>query len=211
MVIREFPPLSTADDQGLLALGGDLEVESLLLAYKNGIFPWPLNEELLAWFSPPKRCLLFFNELHISRSLFKEKKRTSLQFAKDKDFSAVMHSCAYPGTRKKEKGTWITNEMISAYEGLFKHGYCHSYEAYNGSTLVGGIYGVQIGKFFAGESMFFREQNASKLAFLYMCEDLEAQGLSWFDCQVSTPLSRSFGAREVEREEFLVLLKEALD
>lgn len=212
MTILEFPPLSEADENGLLAVGGDLEPESLLLAYSSGIFPWPINSKILAWFSPPQRALLFLNEFHVSRSLAKEQKKTCYSFAVDRNFEKVIELCAAAKNRSQQSGagTWITKEMRRAYLELHRLGFAHSVECYKDGRLIGGLYGVAIGKMFAGESMFHTESNGSKLSLAYLVEHLRKQKVAWIDCQVSTPFLRSMGAREVPRDEFVKLLRTAL-
>ena len=210
MGITEFPDVSFADRAGLLAVGGDLEVSSLLLAYRSGIFPWPIaGEDLLLWFAPPKRAVLFFDEFHISRSLRKKLKKSELTFRIDSAFEMVIRSCARC-RRPGQEGTWITQQMTEAYLALHEAGYCHSIESYRGDRCVGGLYGVSIGGMFAGESMFYHEPDASKLAFCWLIEYLKMRGASWIDCQQITPLMAHFGAREVERQVFAKLLEQAV-
>lgn len=209
MTILEFPPLEDADENGILAVGGDLEVESLLLAYKSGIFPWPI-QNLIVWFSPPKRTVLFMDEVHISKSLQKELKRGKFSFAIDRAFEEVIMACAEFKERQGQRGTWINSDIVQAYSTFHKAGYAHSIECYEGENLVGGLYGVSIGHMFAGESMFHRKSNTSKLSLCYLLDYLRPKGVKWIDCQVMTPLLRSFGAREIERDEFLKLLDSAV-
>lgn len=206
MAIVEFPPVETADEDGLLAVGGDLEPESILLAYSNGIFPWPLDEKLLAWFAPPQRAVIFVDEFHIGRSLKKALRREGFTCSVDRDFSKVIASCAEVQNRGEQGSTWITDELRDAYTQLHLLGFAHSFETYLGDTLVGGIYGVQLGRFFAAESSFYRRDNASKAAMISMVEYLREQGIAWFDCQVLTSFSASFGAREIPRSDFMQLL-----
>jgi leucyl/phenylalanyl-tRNA--protein transferase len=206
MVIKRFPHVSRADERGLLAVGGDLEPQSLLLAYRSGIFPWPFGDETLTWFSPPKRGVLFLDKFHISRSLSRVLKRKEFRCAIDSNFRGVIESCAEMTNRASQSGTWITTQMVEAYCDLFDLGYCHSFETYLGETLVGGVYGVKLGKFFAAESSFYRVANASKVAMCLMADYLAKEEIGWFDCQVLTPLSESFGAQEITREKFLGLL-----
>ena len=210
MAIKRFPPFETADEHGLLALGGDLEIESLLLAYRSGVFPWPLSEDLLAWFAPPKRTVLFLDDFKPSRSLQREVKRAKFKVDLDRDFSAVVKACAAAKNRKGQKGTWITKEMVAAYVTLHEAGHAHSIESRRNGKLCGGIYGVSIGGFFAGESMFYTESNASKVALYQLVEHLKARGAEWIDCQVMTPHMETFGAVEIERSEYMKLLSKAL-
>lgn len=212
MVVLEFPPVEYADEEsGLLALGGDLEVETLLLAYSKGIFPWPLfpNGEL-AWFAPSERALLFLKNFHVSRSLEKKRRLSSYSFRIDTAFERVVRACAEGKTRKGPKGTWITQEIVAAYIALHKAGFSHSVECFSGEELVGGLYGVSIGGMFAGESMFFLEPDASKLALCYLVDHLRERGAEWIDCQQQTSLLSQFGAVEIPRGEFEGLLVDAI-
>ena len=211
MVVTAFPPLESADEYGLLAVGGDLEVQSLLLAYRSGVFPWPLiGVEDLTWFSPPERTLLFLNECHISRSLIRKFKKTEYRFEIDRDVPRIIQACASAKNRSQGTGTWITKRMVDAYVHLHEAGYCHSVECYAEDRLVGGLYGVSIGGMFAGESMFHNEANGSKFALWYLVSYLKSQGVEWIDCQQMTPLLQSFGARNVPRAEFVRLLSAAI-
>lgn len=210
MAIVEFPNVETADEDGLVAVGGDLEPESIVLAYRSGIFPWPIHERLLAWFAPPQRGILFLEEFHISRRLKEQLKKHPFTSARDRDFVGVITRCAEVKNRGDQDGTWITSAMIEAYSRLFEMGIAHSFESYRDGQLVGGMYGIQIGGFFAAESSFYREANASKVAMTTLVEYLRSQGITWLDCQVITSFSASFGARPVERKEFMKMLKRAL-
>jgi leucyl/phenylalanyl-tRNA---protein transferase len=210
MVIERFPPVESADEHGILAAGGDLEPESLLLAYSSGIFPWP-HGDLLLWFSPPERCIIEFSKFHVSRSLKKFIRQNSFSFRRGSAFAEVMQHCAQSSNRKRGgDGTWITNDIQSAYQKLFKLGYAESFETYENGKLCGGLYGVRIGNYFAGESMFYLRPNASKLAMLYAISELRSEGLTWLDCQVSSPHLVDLGASVVDRSEFLKLLKVAI-
>lgn len=210
MTITSFPPVDSADEDGIVGVGGDLEPESLLLAYTSGIFPWPLNEQILAWFAPPERAVVFLDEFHISRRLKREIARGAFTTTMDQNFLAVIKHCAEVTNRGSQGGSWITEDIIEAYHTLFLRGVCHSFETYQNERLVGGIYGVQIGSFFSAESSFYRASNASKVAMIAMVEYLRSQSISWFDCQVLTPFSESFGAREISRAEYMKLLSTAL-
>jgi len=210
MAIQEFPPVDLANEFGLLAVGGDLEPESLHLAYKSGIFPWPMIDEYLTWFAPEKRAVLFLEDLHISKSLKRQKKRGEYSFHFNRNFDAVIKACAELPNRKMQEGTWITEDVVHAYIDFHKAGYCHSIECYKKDFLVGGLYGVSIGKMFAGESMFYYEPNASKLAFWHLLEYLANKEVTWIDCQMMTPLLKNFGAVEIERDRFMELLEEAV-
>ncbi len=210
MVITRFPPVESADEHGLLAIGGDLEPESVILAYQSGIFPWPLDDDTLAWFAPPERAVIFLDEFHISRRLRRSLKRSLFATARDKDFRKVILQCAELKNRGEQDGTWITHEMVTAYSKLHTMGFTHSFESYLDGELVGGLYGIQIGRFFAAESSFFRIPEASKFAMCAMVEYLRSQEISWFDCQVLTPFSEGFGAREISRDDYMRLLASAL-
>lgn len=207
MPIKNFPPHNAADQNGILAIGGDLAPESLLLAYRNGIFPWPISDLPLAWFSPPTRAILFFKEIHLPRSLARAQKKTTLRFTIDQAFKQVIQACSKV-SRPGQDGTWITPHMIKAYLTFHELGYAHSCEAWNGERLVAGIYGVDCGGAFAGESMFHRESDASKLALLALIDHLTEKGLDWLDVQVMTPHLALLGAREISREAFLHLLRQ---
>ena len=210
MVIKRFPPIEIADSSGLLAIGGDLELESLLLAYSSGIFVWPPEPEVLAWFSPNPRAILFLDDFKIPKSLKKFLKTANFTFAINQNFERVIRSCSEITNRGDQHGTWITESVISAYIELHKARHCHSFETYLDGELVGGLYGVSINGMFAGESMFYRVENASKAAFCFLVENLKAQNCAWIDCQVLTPLLESFGTSEVERDSFLKLLEQSL-
>ena len=210
MAILRFPPLENASPEGLLAVGGDLEIPSLLLAYSNGIFPWPTEDYPLLWFAPPRRAILRFADFKVPRRMRQELKKKKFSFGVDRNFTRVIRACA-AGTTRKSRGTWITEEMREAYETLHKSGHAHSFECYNADgELVGGMYGVSIGGMFAGESMFFLESGASKATFIFAVETLQKRGASWLDAQMMTPLLESFGAKLVPRERYMRMLKEAL-
>lgn len=208
MTIKEFPPIETANEYGLLAVGGDLEIASILLAYRSGIFPWPIDG-ILAWFAPPKRALLYFDDLHVSRSLTKFLKKETLEFKFNHDFAAVINLCS--DVPRGGKGTWITDEIIDAYIDLHKAGYALSFEAYYQGALVGGLYGVKIGNYFAAESMFHLKDNASKAVLVYTCVSLKKHGLEWLDCQVLNPFLKTMGAKEFSRSRFMRLLPQAMN
>ncbi len=207
-----FPDVELADEDGLLAIGGDLEVETLLQAYKNGIFPWPIFEKVpMMWFAPPKRAVLFLDKFRFPKSLKKILKKGNYTFAIDHNFPQVIHNCARVGDRGKLNKTWLTPEITEAYIDFHNAGYAHSIECYREDILIGGLYGVAIGKMFAGESMFYKESNASKLALCYLVSFLLDQGVSWIDCQQMTPFFESLGAEEVDRKEFMQMLKIAVN
>ena len=204
----QFPDPREATPEGIVAVGGRPEPALLEEAYARGIFPWPIEGYPLLWFSPPERGLLFFDELHVPRSLARERRRTRLTFTIDRAFDRVIRACRTV-VRAHEKGTWITPEMVRGYREFHRRGRAHSVEAWEEGELVGGLYGVDAGGAFAGESMFHLRPNASKLALLFLIEHLRARGLSWLDIQVLTPHTEALGARLVPREEFLELLARA--
>ena len=202
MAETRFPDPSRATPEGIVAVGGRPDPELLAEAYAAGIFPWPVEGYPLLWFSPPERAILDFNELHIPRSLARERKRTSFRFTIDRDFPSVIRACAGV-ERVHEDGTWITPEVIRGYCEFHRRAHAHSVEVWEGDALVGGLYGVDSGGAFAGESMFYLRPNASKLALLHLIEHLGARGLDWLDIQVMTPHMEALGAKEISREEFL--------
>jgi leucyl/phenylalanyl-tRNA---protein transferase len=197
--------VSTSSDD-IVAVGGDLEPETLLAAYRAGVFPWPTEGLPLLWFCPRNRAILEFGALHVARTLARARRRTELRFTVDADFSGVIRGCAET-PRPDQEGTWINVEMVDAYERLHTLGIAHSVEAWRGDELVGGVYGVDSGGAFAAESMFHRESWASKLALLHLVAHLASRGLDWLDIQVMTPHMLHMGARDIPRREFLALLK----
>jgi len=203
-----FPPVERAIESGLLAVGGDLSPERLLAAYREGIFPWYSEGEPLLWWSPDPRFVLFPNELCISRSMRQFLKKGSLQITFDRAFREVILACRKP--RPGQEGTWITPEMVEAYVTLCRLGYAHSAEAWQEGKLVGGLYGVSLGRAFFGESMFSTEANASKAALITLVLRLRELNFDLIDCQIETPHLASLGARPIPRQEFGRLLKEAL-
>ncbi len=210
MSILAFPPVETSGPEGLLAIGGDLEVRSLKLAYEKGIFPWPHEGFPLLWFAPPRRAILSFKDFKIPKRMHRELKKRLFHFKVDHDFSQVIRFCALGWTRRSS-GTWITPEMIEAYIHFHRAGHAHSFECYNpDGDLVGGLYGVGIGGYFAGESMFFHEAGASKATLIYAVDFLRARGAKWMDIQMVSPLLKGFGAKEITRTQFMKRLEEAL-
>ena len=210
LAIPKFPPVSTADEDGLLAVGGNLEVPTLVHAYGQGIFPWPIlpDEDVpLTWFAPPSRAVLFFKDFRIPRNLARAQKKNPFTYSFNRAFTDVILRCADAPNRKGHVGTWITEEMIEAYTQLHQAGHAHSVESWNGEELVGGVYGVCIGRCFSAESMFHSEDNASKLALLHLIEHLGSAGAEWLDAQVLNPFTESFGFKDIPREEFQRLLK----
>ena len=209
-MVREivFPDPRDANEDGIVAAGGEARPDFLLEAYANGIFPWPVEGYPLLWFSPPERGVLFFDEMHVPRSLVRERRRTTLRLTIDQAFERVIRACAEV-KRVHEDGTWIIPEMIRGYVELHALGHAHSVEAWEGDELVGGIYGVDAGGAFAGESMFYLRPNASKLALLHLVDHLRERGLEWMDVQTTTPHLESLGVRLIPRDEFLDLLAAA--
>jgi len=202
MPIVAFPDPSSASADGIVAVGGDLHPETLLLAYRQGIFPWPVEGLPLLWFCPAERGILEFANLHIPRSLTRARKQTALRFTIDAAFPAVIRACAQ-APRPGQDGTWITLPIVAAYSLLHRLGIAHSVEAWNGHDLVGGIYGVAIDGAFAAESMFYHQPNASKLALLHLIEHLQARGLEWLDTQMLTPHVERLGGTTIPRAAFL--------
>jgi leucyl/phenylalanyl-tRNA--protein transferase len=199
-----FPPVSEAMEDGLLAIGGDLSAERLLLAYKKGIFPWYDGGTPL-WWCPNPRFVLFPAELKVSKSMQQLLKRNAFEFTINKAFDDVIHQCKI-NERRDQDGTWITNDVEAAYINLHNLGYAHSAEVWQNNELVGGLYGIRLGKVFFGESMFSLVSNASKYAFISYMHQLQQQGIELVDCQVYTPHLESLGARMIGREEFTTLL-----
>jgi leucyl/phenylalanyl-tRNA--protein transferase len=204
-----FPPPEHAEPSGLLAVGGDLEPERLLLAYSLGIFPWPLVPKPLLWFSPDPRMVLRPGTLHVSRGLRKRLRRAPFEVRLDTAFAEVVHRCAVV-PRPHEAGTWITPELAAAYVRLHALGFAHSAEAWLDGRLVGGLYGVSLGGAFFGESMFADLDDASKIPFVTLVRQLEAWGFDLIDCQVHTDHLARFGAREWPRPRFLAALADSL-
>jgi len=194
-----FEPPSMND---IVAVGGKLTTANLLRAYRSGIFPWPIDEEILPWFCPEKRAILDFNELHIPRRLARVQKQKPFRFTIDQAFQQVIIGCATV-RRKQETGTWITRPMINAYCQLHLEGHAHSVEAWAAGELVGGVYGVDAGGAFSGESMFSLRSNASKLSLLHLIDHLRLKGLNWIDIQTMSPHMKVFGAKEIGRSDFL--------
>ena len=198
----DFPPpaRALADPNGLLAIGGDLSVPRLLSAYRQGIFPWYQDGQPLLWWCPDPRTVLYPESLHVSRSMRKFMRQTQLTVSFDRAFASVMRGCAEP--RDYTDATWITDEMHEAYCDLHRLGYAHSVEVWDGQALVGGLYGVALGRVFFGESMFSRVTNASKLAFIQLVEQLRRWDFQLIDCQMPTDHLFSLGAQSIRREAF---------
>ena len=192
----------------VVAMGDDLRVKTLREAYRKGIFPWPHDGLPLPWFSPRRRTVIFFDELHVPRSLAKARKRSPFTFTIDRDFRAVIQACAATG-RPEEDGTWIGPDIMAAYTRLHDAGDAHSIEVWEDGELAGGLYGVDAGGVFTGESMFHRRSDASKLALLFLIDHLRERGSTMLDCQVMTPHMAALGARDITRGRFLDALAEA--
>jgi len=192
----------------VVAMGEDLRVEVLREAYRKGIFPWPHDGLPLPWFSPRRRTVLFFDQLHVGRSLRKAQNRAPYTFTIDRDFPSVIAACA-EAERPEQDGTWIAPNILDAYTRFNAAGDVHSVEAWEGDTLAGGLYGVDAGGVFTGESMFHLRPDASKLALLFLIDHLRTRGATFLDCQVMTPHMKSLGAREISRGKFLDLLADA--
>jgi leucyl/phenylalanyl-tRNA---protein transferase len=201
-----FPNVKDADEDGLLAIGGDLSTERLLLAYRSGIFPWYSDDEPILWWSPNPRFVLYPAELKISKSMKAVLNKQLFTFTINKDFNAVMQHCKNVN-RPGQDGTWISNEVIAAYTNLHQQGYAISAEAWQNNTLVGGLYGIKLGNIFFGESMFSLVPNASKFAFIKLVQLLQQQGVVLVDCQIYTEHLESLGARMIERDEFLGIVE----
>jgi len=206
----QFPPVEMASPEGLLAVGGDLQPERLLEAYRHGIFPWYSDDQPILWWSPDPRAILFPNKLHIARSLERTISRGTFTLTLDTCFRDVMIQCAGPRPQYPDGGTWITAAMIEAYTRLHDLGYAHSIETWQEGQLVGGLYGVAIGGAFFGESMFSRATDASKVALVCLVRQLRAWGFMIFDCQQSSPHVLRLGAEEIPRQEFVKHLASAV-
>jgi len=202
----EFPPVAMANADGLLAVGGDLSPERLLLAYKNGIFPWFNDDDLILWWTPNPRMVLFPHKIKISKSMRKVLQGGEFKLTQNQAFEKVLMHCA-DQKRKGQQGTWITKNMKKAYLALHEKGFAKSYEVWQGKELVGGLYGVDLGSIFCGESMFSKVSNASKFAFIRLAQELSLKNYSLIDCQVHTKHLESLGAEEIPRETFIEILE----
>jgi leucyl/phenylalanyl-tRNA--protein transferase len=206
LLSNHFPPVNKAlrDPDGLLAIGGDLSKERLLDAYKRGIFPWFNEGQPVMWWSPDPRCILLPDETKISRSLGKKIRQNKFTITYDTVFNEVLDACA--AARKGIHDTWITNDIKLAYTNLFNQGYAHSVECWLDKKLVGGLYGLAMGKVFFGESMFSRESDASKVALVHLAQQLQQKDYKLIDCQVYSQHLQTLGAKPVKRELFLQIL-----
>jgi leucyl/phenylalanyl-tRNA--protein transferase len=202
-----FPSPRRADAEGLVAVGGDLSVARLLLAYRSGIFPWTVKP--ITWWSPDPRAIFELDRFHVPHSLTKLIRKRVFGISFDQAFEQVMKACAAPA--RGRRSTWISKEFIAAYTELHQQGHAHSLECWQGERLVGGIYGVAIGGFFAGESMFHRVSNASKVALFHLIEHLRRQGFELFDIQMLTPVTSQLGGVTLPREEYLKRLAQAVE
>ena len=207
-----FPDLDSPDHKhSLVAIGGDLSTERLLIAYSKGIFPWFVEEEQIYWWSPDPRTVLFPDRLKVSRSLRKSVRNRGFTVTFDRDFEATIRNCATTlRPNETDVQTWITGGMIDAYCKLHQLGYAHSVETWYGGQLVGGLYGVSMGKVFFGESMYFNRADASKVALFHLVQQLRKWKFEIIDCQVATPLLLSLGAEEIPRIEFLGIVNSAI-
>jgi leucyl/phenylalanyl-tRNA---protein transferase len=204
-----FPPVNLADEDGLLAIGGDLSTERLLLAYRSGIFPWYNPGETIQWWSPDPRFVLYLHKLKISKSMQQLLRKNAFTYSFNTAFTQVIANCKTI-SRRGELGTWIGTEIIEAYTKLHHLGVAISAEVWNNDKLVGGLYGVRMGNLFFGESMFSKQSNASKFAFIKLVQQLQAEGVVLIDCQVYTPHLESLGARMIDRKLFCEFLKKEL-
>ncbi len=202
-----FPDPMLANSEGILAVGGDLSAERLLLAYRMGIFPWFNPEDPIVWWSPDPRFVLFPDNLKVSKSMRPYFNKPKFQLTFDKAFEEVMRHCQNVKRKGQMGGTWITEDMIAGYCELHEAGYAHSVEVWEAEELVGGLYGVAIGNCFFGESMFTKVSNASKFGFISLVHHLKARGYQLIDCQQNTQHLKSLGAQDIRRKRFLDLLK----
>ncbi len=200
-----FPLVEDANAEGLLAVGGDLSPERLMLAYKSGIFPWFNEDSLILWWSPDPRMVLYPERIKVSKSMRKVLKNNQFILTKNSCFEAVIDQCAL-AKRVGQEGTWITNEMKEAYLKMHEMGYAKSYEVWLDGSLVGGLYGIDLGHIFCGESMFSTVSNASKFAFIQLAEELHQKNYGLIDCQLYTKHLESLGAEEIPRTEFMKIL-----
>ena len=203
-----FPDVETANHDGILAVGGDLSAERLILAYRSGIFPWYNEGEPVIWHSPDPRMVLFPEDLKVSKSMRLLLKKNIFSITYNQNFSEVIHQCKII-ERKDQPGTWITDDMEKAYNQLHQLGYAKSVEVWQEEQLVGGLYGIDLGNIFCGESMFSKKSNASKAAFIYLTKKLAAEQYKLIDCQVYNSHLASLGAKEIPRKEFIKILSNA--
>lgn len=201
-----FPPVSETDEDGILAIGGDLSAERLKLAYRNGIFPWFEDDDPIIWWSPNPRMVLFFDDLVISKSMRNILNRKMFKVTFNQNFREVISNCKRI-KRDGQNGTWITDDMVEAYVKLHELGMAKSVEVWLNDELVGGLYGIDLGHVFCGESMFSKVSNASKVAFIILSQQLQRNNYKLIDCQVYNDHLASLGCREIDREDFMKVLK----
>lgn len=201
-----FPDVATASPEGILAYGGDLSAARLLLAYRSGIFPWFEDDQPILWWSPAQRMVLFLDELVVSKSMRNIINRGMFSVTFNQNFRAVITHCKQM-VRDGQSGTWITNEMVEAYCKLHELGIAKSVEVWQDNALVGGLYGIDLGHVFCGESMFSKVSNASKMAFIALVNQLKTEDYKLLDCQVYNEHLESLGCREIERDDFMRILK----
>lgn len=201
-----FPSVDTADEDGLIGIGGDFSFTNLINAYKRGIFPWPINKQYpVAWFAPDPRGVLFTEDFKIPRSLKRFLNKTSYEIKYNSNFEKVIDHCASV-KRKDQKSTWIIQELKEGYTNLFHKGHAYCVEVYDEKNLIGGVYGVCIGGFVSGESMFHLKANASKFALCHLMDRLKKASIPFLDTQMVTPVTQSLGAKEISREDFCKIL-----
>ncbi len=203
-----FPDPHLGEEDGLVAVGGDLSIDRLLLAYSNGFFPWFSfrDQEEPLWFCPLQRFIIFPNEIHVSHSMKQLLKKNPYQMTINKDFEGVMRGCATAQKRNQKEGAWLGEHIIEAYTELYRQGFAASVEVWEGERLVGGLYGVTLGRCFFGESMFSLVPSASKLALIHLARILEAHGGKLIDCQLETPHLRSMGGRFISYETYMSIV-----
>lgn len=204
-----FPPVETAHSSGIVAFGGDLSLDRLLLAYRSGIFPWFEDGEEITWFAPKYRMVLFLDSLRITKSTRNLLNRESFRITYNTCFTEVITQCQQI-RRNGQQGTWITDEMLIAYTKLHESGYAKSVEVWLNEELVGGLYGIDLGHIFCGESMFSKVSNASKIAFIHLAQKLKAEGYQLIDCQVYNEYLESLGCEEIPRELFMKILNKEI-
>jgi leucyl/phenylalanyl-tRNA--protein transferase len=200
-----FPPVEVASPEGIIAIGGDLSIERLLLAYRSGIFPWFEDDEPIMWWAPEERMVLLFEDLRITKSMRNVFNKEEFKVTFNKDFRAVITNCQVI-KREGQNGTWITEDMVEAYCKLHELGYAKSVEVWQNEELVGGLYGVDLGHIFCGESMFSKVSNASKVAFITLAQKLQKANYRLIDCQVYNDHLASLGCVEIDREDFMMVL-----
>jgi len=204
-----FPPVETAHSSGIIAFGGDLSLDRLLLAYRSGIFPWFEDGEEITWFAPKYRMVLFLDSIRITKSTRNLLNRESFRITYNTCFTEVITQCQQI-RRNGQQGTWITDEMLIAYTKLHESGYAKSVEVWLNEELVGGLYGIDLGHIFCGESMFSKVSNASKIAFIHLAQKFKAEGYQLIDCQVYNEYLESLGCEEIPRELFMKILNKEI-